>query len=149
VLTATYTSTDGVYKIGYPGAWTVAPLTIALTSGTAQIENAASNDLVLVEPFTVKSAATYPTILGSAISGSSFTNSKVDSAVTAQTYPSGSWTVASGTTEAAGTAFTVRLYGILHNNRTFIIITFAPTSSATADQTTYFDPMLSSLVFLT
>jgi hypothetical protein len=148
LLSATYTSTDGVYKISYPGAWKVEPLTIPSTSGTAQIESDNGTDLALIEPFTIKSSASYPSILKSAISVSPFTNSIVDSAVTTQTYPSGSWTVASGTTEANGTALTVRLYGTLHNDHTFIIITFAPTPSAATDQTTYLDPMLTSLVFL-
>jgi len=148
LLSATYTSTDGVYKISYPGAWKVEPLSIPSTSGTAQIESDTGTDLVLIEPFTIKSATSYPNILKSAISVSPFTKSSVESAVTTQTYPSGSWTVASGTTEASGTALTAHLYGALHNERTFIIITFAPTSSASTDQTTYLDPMLTSLTFL-
>ena len=80
--------------------------------------------------------------------GSSFTNSKVDTAVTTQTYPSGTWTVASGTAEANGTPVTAHLYGTLHNNKTFIIISFVQTASAAADQSTYVDPILTSLTFL-
>jgi hypothetical protein len=148
LLNASYTSTDEVYKISYPGAWKVEPLTIPSTSGTAQIESDVGTDLVLIEPFTIKSAATYPSILKSAISVSPFTSSTVVSAVTTQTYPSGAWSVASGTTVAIGTALTVHLYGTLHNDHTFIIITFAPTSSASTDQTTYLDAMLTSLTFL-
>lgn len=148
VLNASYTSADGVYKVSYPGAWKADPLTIASTSGTAQIQSDDGNELVLIEPFTFKSAASYPSILKSAIKSSPFTNSVVESATTTQTYPSGSWTVASGTTAANGTPLTVRLYGTLHNDQTFIIIVFAPTSSAATAQSTYFDPMLTSLTFL-
>jgi hypothetical protein len=149
LLNAIYSSTDGGYKISYPGAWKVEPLTIPSTSGTAQIESDNGTDLVLIEPFTIKSAMSYPSILTSAISVPPFTNSKVESAVTTQTVPSGNWTVASGTTEANGTALTVHLYGTLHNDHTFIIITFAPTSSAATDQATFLDPMFLSFTFLT
>ncbi len=148
VLNASYSSTDGVYKVSYPGAWKAEPLTIASTSGTAQIQSDSGNDLVLIEPFTFKTSTSYPSLLKSAIKVSPFTNSTVESATTTQTYPSGSWTVASGTTEVSGTALTVHLYGMLHNDHTFIIIVFAPTSSAATDQATYFDPMLTSLTFL-
>jgi hypothetical protein len=148
VLNASYTSTDGVYKVSYPGAWKVEPLSIVSTSGTAQIQSDAGNDLVLIEGFTFKSSASYPSILKSAITVSPFTNSTVESATTTQTLPSGSWTVASGTTEVNGTPLTAHLYGTLHDDQTFIIIVFAPTSSAATDQTTYFDPMLASLTFL-
>lgn len=123
-------------------------MTIASTSGTAQIQSDGGNELVLIEPLTFKSSASYPSILKSAIKDSPFTNSAVESATTTQTYPSGSWTVASGTTTANGTPLTVRLYGTLHNDQTFIIIVFAPTSSAATDQATYFDPILTSLTFL-
>ncbi|HEX5439928.1 MAG TPA: hypothetical protein VFW76_03525 [Ktedonobacterales bacterium] len=148
MLNASYTSTDGVYKVSYPGAWKAGSLTIASTSGTAQIQSNDGNELVLIEPFTFKSTAGYPSILRSAIKSSPFTNSAVDSATTTQTYPSGSWTVASGTTAANGTPLSVRLYGMLHNDQTFIVMVFAPTSSAATAQATYFDPILTSLTFL-
>jgi hypothetical protein len=104
--------------------------------------------LVIIAPFTLKSSAPYPRVLEGGINTSLFTNSKVDSAVTTQTYPSGIWTVAHGTTEYNGTPYTARLYGTLHCDHNFVIIVFAPTSSAATDQTTYFDPMLRSLTFL-
>jgi ABC-type glycerol-3-phosphate transport system substrate-binding protein len=151
VLNATYTSADGVYKLNYPSSWKVEPLTVPstyVTSGTVEMGSSDANDIVLVEPFTVNVKATYPAILKAGLTGSKFTNSKVDAAVTTQTYPSGTWTVASGTTEVIGTPMTVHLYGIVHNNKTFIIFTLALPASATADQATYFDPMLTSLVFL-
>ena len=148
VLNATYTSADGVYKLNYPSSWTVEPMTVPSTSGTVEMGSADAYDIVLVEPLTVKADATYPTILKAGLSGSKFTNTKVDDAVTTKTYPSGTWTVASGTTELVGTPMTVHLYGIVHNNKTFIIFTFAQPASAKADQATYFDPMLTSLVFL-
>jgi hypothetical protein len=148
VLNASYTSEDGVYKVSYPSAWKVSPLNIPSTSGTVQIQSDSGNELFLIEPFTFKSSASDISILKSAIANSPFTNSKVDSATTTQTYPSGSWTVASGSTEVSGTALTAHLYGMDHNDQTFIIITFAPTSSTATDQTTYFDPMLTSFTFL-
>jgi hypothetical protein len=147
-LSATYTNTDGVYSIGYPSAWTVSPLTIANTSGTVQIESPDRTDLVIIEPFTLKSSAPYPYLLEGGISNSLFTNSKVNSAVTTQTYPSGSWTVAHTTTDISGTPYTVRLYGTLHDDHTFVIFVLAPTSAAATDQATYFDLMLNSLTFL-
>jgi hypothetical protein len=147
-LNATYTSTDGVYSIGYPSTWTTSPLTIANTSGAAVIGSDDQTDVVIIEPFTLKSSAPYPRVLEGGINTSPFTNSKVDSAVTTQTYPSGIWTVANGTTEHNGTPYTARLYGTLHGDHTFVILVFAPTSSAATDQTTYFDPMLSSLTFI-
>ncbi len=120
VLNATYTSADGVYKLNYPSSWTVEPMTVPSTSGTVEMGSSDAYDIVLVEPLTVKADATYPTILKAGLTGSKFTNTKVDDAVTTQTYPSGTWTVASGTTELVGTPMTVHLYGIVHNNKTFI-----------------------------
>jgi hypothetical protein len=151
VLNATYTSADGAYKLNYPSAWKVEPLSVPstyVTSGTVEMGSSDANDIVLVEPFTLTVNAPYPTILKAGLTGSKFTNTTVDAAVTTHTYPSGTWTVASGTTEVIGTPMTAHLYGIVHDNKTFTIYTLALPASATTDQATYFDPLLTSLVFL-
>ncbi|HEX9068822.1 MAG TPA: hypothetical protein VF807_08635 [Ktedonobacterales bacterium] len=148
LLNTTYTSTNGVYTLIYSSKWTVKPISAPLTSGTAQLTDSTSTDLFIVEPFVVKSTATYPSLLKAWISKAPFTSSTVDTTVTTKTLPNGSWTVASGKTVISSVPFTAHLYGMLHDGHTFIVMTFAPTATQGNDQTTYFDPMLSSLTFL-
>jgi hypothetical protein len=148
LLNTTYTSSNGVYTLSYSSKWTAKPVSVPLTSGTVEMSDSTSNDLFLVEPFVIKSAATYPSILKAAMGSAPFTSSKVDTAVTTKTLPTGSWTVASGTTVISNVPFTAHLYGMLHDGHTFIVMTFAPTATQSNDQTIYFDPMLNSLTFL-
>ncbi len=145
---ATYTSTDGAYSLKYPGNWTTKEQPAPSTAAAALVSSPDGNDIFIIEPFTIHSAATPTHILQSAMSDSQFTGSKVDSATTTQSYPSGTWTVATGSTTANGIALSARLYLTEHAGHTVIIMTFAPTASASADQTKYFDPMLQSFTFV-
>jgi hypothetical protein len=145
-----YTSADGAYSVKYPATWTTKAQDIPSTSGAVAIASPDNNDAVLVEPFTFRSTNSAQHILKAAIAEAPFSGSKVDDATTSQTYPSGTWTVATGSTTVSGatTALSVRLYKAEHGGHTVIIITFAPAASAAADQTKYFDPMLASFTFL-
>lgn len=149
LATTTYTSADGAYSVAYPAAWTPQVQAIPSTSGAVAISSPDNNYACLIEPFTFRSTASAQSILASAIGDSPFSGSKVDDATTTQTYPSATWTVASGSTmlSETTTALSVRLYRTEHGGHTVVIITFAPTASA-AHQTTYFDPLLASFTFL-
>lgn len=103
-----------------------------------------------VMPLTAEAVPNYPTILKDAFikNPTYFQNPKVDTTTTTASYPSGVWTVASATVLMTGEPYTTRLYAIVHSSHTVMIWTFAPSSSATTDQTTYFAPMLTSFTFL-
>lgn len=148
IATKSYTSTDGVYSIKYPSTWTPEDQNVPSTAAAVAISNPNDNDVLIVEPFTFHSDSTAQHILESAIKNSPFTDSKVDSATTQQTYPSGTWTVATGSTKANGVEVSAHLYMMDHAGHTIVLITFAPTASASDHQTKYFDPMLQSFTFL-
>ena len=145
-----YTSTDGAYSIKIPATWKTEALKVPSTSGAVSIINEASKDVFIIEPFTFRTTATTQSILGSSISDpSSFSGSKVDDTTTTKTYPSGSWIVATASTTVDDIAMSARLYRTEHGNRTVALFIMMPTANATADQTMYFDLMLTSFTFLT
>src|SRR5262249_20746479 len=142
VVNTLYTSTDGAYSIKYPASWKTETLPIPSTTGAVSISDITANDLFLIEPTTIHSTASAQTILSSAITNDSFRDSTVDAATTTQTYPSGTWTVATASTTGlsttgSATALSVRLYMTEHGGHTALIFTFAPTANAAADQTMY------------
>jgi hypothetical protein len=145
----TYTSADGQYSLQYPTGWTVSVTAEPKTSGIVQFGSSGGGEQFLVEPLTVQLVPNYPAILKNGLSKPADSqNATVDTTTTTASYPSGVWTVASGTVVLAGAPYTARLYGFVHRGHTVIILTLAPSSSATVDQTTYFAPMLSSFTFL-
>jgi len=149
LVNTVYTSTDGAYSIKIPATWKTEALDAPSTSGAVSIINEASKDVFIIEPFTFRTTASTQSILGSSISDpSSFSGSKVDDTTTTKTYPSGSWIVATASTTVNETAMSVRIYRTEHGDRTVGLVIMMPTANATADQTTYFDPMLTSFTFL-
>lgn len=153
VVNAVYTSSDGAYSVKYPATWKTEALNVPSTSGAASITDDKNVDLFLIEPFTLHSNSSAQTILLAAISNDSFKDSKVDNSTTTQTYPSGTWTVATASTmglstSGNSTALSGRLYMTEHGGHTVIIITFAPVDKAASDQSMYFDAMLMSFTFL-
>jgi hypothetical protein len=145
----TYTSADGQYTLQYPASWRFKLLSGPNTSGIVQFSDSSANDQLLVLPLTVHAANSYPALLKDGLSNpANFQNTKVEATTHTVSYPSGVWTVASATTALFGEPYTVLLYGIVHSGRTVLIETYAPSSSATGDQTTYFAPMLTSFTFL-
>ena len=149
LVNTVYTSTDGAYSIKIPATWKTEALAAPSTSGAVSIINEASKDVFIIEPFTFRTTASTQSILGSSISDPSYySGSKVDDTTTTKTYPSGSWIVATATTTVDGTAMSVRFYRMEHGDGTVGLVTMMPTANATADQTTYFDPMLTSFTFL-
>lgn len=150
LVNTAYTSTDGAYSIKIPATWKTESLDVPSTSGAVSIINEASKDVFIIEPFTFRTTASTQSILGASISDpSSYSGSKVDDTTTTKTYPSGSWIIATASTTVDNTAMSARLYRTEHDNRTFGLFILMPTANATADQTTYFDPMLTSFTFLT
>ena len=146
----TYTSSDGQYSLQYPTGWTAKPLTAPNSSGAVQLGNSGGDDQLLVQPLTVRVAPTNcPTLLKDSMSNPTyFKNPKVDTTTVTASYPSGVWTVANAAVLLTGEPYVARLYCIVHSGHTVVIFTYAPSSSATTDQTTYFVPMLTSFTFL-
>lgn len=149
LVNTVYTSTDGAYSIKIPDTWKTEALDAPSTSGAVSIINEASKDVFIIEPFTFRTTASTQSILGASISDpSSYSGSKVDDTTTTKAYPSGNWIVATASTTVNETAMSARLYRTEHGDRTVGIVIMMPTANATADQTTYFDPMLMSFTFL-
>jgi hypothetical protein len=147
--TTTYTSSDGQFTLQYPSRWTVKVIAEQKTSGLVVFSNGADGEQFLIEPLTVQLVPNYPAILKDGLSKPADSqNATVDMTTSTASYPSGAWTVASGTATLASIPMTAHLYGIVHSGHTVIILTFAPSSSATTDQSTYFAPMLTSFTFL-
>lgn len=147
--TIAYTSADGQYSLKYPTVWLTKVFALQNTSGAVQFYSTDEVDNFAVEPFTIQAARSYLSVLKAVMSNTKdYQSSQVDTTTTTVSYPSGVWTVASATGVSSGVSYTVRLYGITHSGHAVLIFTFAPTSSATTDQTTYFDPMLTSFTFL-
>ena len=144
-----YTSSDGQYSLKYPTGWMVKVTAAARTSGIVQFGDSAGNDQLSVEPLTVQAVPNYPTLLESALSNpANFQNTKVETTTHTTSYPSGAWTVTNATTIFFGEPYVVHLYATVHRGHTVLILTYAPSSSATSDQATYLDPMLISFTFL-
>ncbi len=149
--TTTYTSSDGQYSLKYPTGWMVKVLADSNTANIVQLGDTGGNHQLLVEELLTVQVASYkyPALLMDVLSDpANFKNTKVASTTSTASYPSGTWAVASATTLLLGEPYVVRLYGIAHSGHTVIIVTLAPSSSATTDQTTYFAPMFTSFTFL-
>ncbi len=153
--TKAYVSADGQFSLKYPTGWTFTVKAVPNTSGAVQFGNNGTVDQFAVAPITVQvpsasNPALYPALLNDELSKNPtyFQNNKVDATTTTVSYPSGVWIVASATTLMTGDPYVVRLYGIVHSGHLVLISTYAPSASASTDQTTYFDPMLTSFTFL-
>lgn len=147
--TTTYASSDGQYSLQYPTGWMVKVSATPKTSGIVLFSSSGAVEQLQVVPFTAEVVPDYQVLLKDALSNPTyFQNAKVDTTTTTASYPSGSWTVASATVVLTGDPYMARLYGIVHSGHTVMILTLAPSSSATTDQTTYFAPMLTSFAFL-
>lgn len=117
-------------------------------SGAVMFGNS-DGDLFVVEPLTAKIVPNYPAYLQDMLSlNANYLNTTVETTTHTVSYPSGVWTVASATTVSNGNPIMVVLHGIEHSGHTVIIVTYALSSSATTDETTYFAPMLTSFTFL-
>jgi hypothetical protein len=148
VLSATYTSADGVYRIGYPGSWEAQPVANSSVQGAVTIASQDKQTIMLITPYPGTASASYPTILATGLKNAKWTNVHVDTTTKTLTLPSGTWTVATGTFELSGGQGAAILYGTVHNDTTFILLGLGHASSASSDQTTYFTPMLTSFRFL-
>jgi hypothetical protein len=148
LLSATYTSADGVYSISYPGSWTAQPVTNSSGLGEVTIASEDQQEVLLITPIAGTSSAPYPTLLAAGLKNAQWTNVQVDTTTKTLTLASGTWTVATGTFELSGGHGAATLYGIVHNDTTFILISLGHLNSARSDQTTYFQPMVNSLQFL-
>jgi hypothetical protein len=150
--TATYTSVDGLYRLQYPTSWSYTNIVSNANSSDAVLlgNNANDNDQFVVQQLTTQIVTDYSNFLQGYLSDSgSNPYVTVETTTSTVSYPSGVWTVARATTVSAeGDPQVVRLYGIVHNGQTFLIVTYALSSSDTADSAKYFVPMLTSFTFL-
>jgi hypothetical protein len=147
VLSATYTSPDEVWSIGYPRSWTAELVNSASTSGVA-IASADKQTIMTIFKALGTSSTPYPTVLARALKGATWTNIQVDTATKTLTVPSGTWTIATGTFDLSGGHGAATLYGIVHDNYTYLVLALGHASSASSDQETFFTPMLTSFRFL-
>jgi hypothetical protein len=153
--TTTYTSSDGQYSLKYPTGWTFTVTAEPNSSGAVQFSSSGANEQFEILPFTVDvpsagNPAFYPALLKDDLSKNPtyFQDNKVDTTTSTESYPSGVWIVASATTVMTGDPYVVRMYGLVHSGHLVIVVTYAPSASATTDQTIYFAPMLTSFTFL-
>jgi hypothetical protein len=151
-LEGIYTSPDNVYRIRYPDnsliKWKAEPFTGNNLTNAVELSHPNGNAVLLVAPYTVKAAVGYPGILTTVLGGLRVTNIQVSSRTTTALLASGDWTVVSATGVLSGKPFSATLYGIEHNNKTFVIYTLDLADFASSDDGTFFQPMLGAFRFL-
>jgi hypothetical protein len=149
-----YASADGTYAVLYDPTWTVKPqttttITDAPIAGAVAISYDPHKALFLALPLTVTSKMSYSGFLIDFFHATQATNTKMTGTETTVPLPSGTWAVVSGSATIAGISSVITTYGIVHEERTFLIYTVTSSAEAPAEQATHLQPMLQSFGFLT
>jgi hypothetical protein len=143
-----FTSSDGVYSIDYPSDW------IQQSSGDVEALSNGTDFVAILKAPSAEPASRYPTILKSELDAFSATNEHVGTATKTATIGNNTWTTlsATGTVSISGVGSpipsTFVLYGIDHSGVTYFILTIAPTSTASHDNTSFFQPIIQTFTFL-
>ncbi len=149
VVNTDFTSSDGAYTLKYPGGWAAKSITVSNTSGAAVFVSGDGNDLVEIEPLTVQVATSdYASLMQSFLQGAEATDTQVDATLHTLSAASGTWTGLQATATFNSMPSVITELGQDHNGNTTLIFTVAPTTTASSDGDTYFQPMLDSLTFV-
>ena len=148
-LSHDFTSTDGVINLKYPDAWTMQALNVADSPNAAMFSSANSNDIFVLEPLNVQVTADNYSALGTAfLQGIKATDVQMGTTSQSAAIGASTWTIAQGTATFNGTPSTLTELGTDHNGTTLLIFTLGPTATDNNDGNTYFQPMVTSLMFM-
>lgn len=146
-LDATFTSPDGVYTFQYPSGWTTQAYNTAPVVNGEFVISPGAQDYALTLPLNTDASSQYPAFFSSFLTGFGGTNVNVTSTGN-ETLGSNTWERYHATFTKNGTPWEGDEYALTHNGTSFVAIVLSPHSSWSADSSTYFQPIISTITFL-